>query len=254
MTRGRVEAVRLTNGSVDAAEIGRFAAPVDAWWDPNGRFRELHRFNPVRLGYIRSRLLAHFERPPTALQPFAGLSLLDIGCGGGLVAEGMARLGFIVTGIDAGVEAISSARAHGEATGLHIDYRVSTVEALATQGDQFHAVVALEVIEHVADRNVFYRSLGKLVRPGGALIAATLNRTARSFALAIVGAEYILRWLPRGSHDWRRFVRPSELALNLRRNNLHVTHLAGIQFDPRAGEWSLSEHLTVNYLAVAVRR
>jgi 2-polyprenyl-6-hydroxyphenyl methylase / 3-demethylubiquinone-9 3-methyltransferase len=252
MMRSGVEAVRQTNGSVDAAEIARFAARADAWWDPNGRFRELHRFNPVRLRFIRSQLLAHFKRAATALQPFTSLRLLDIGCGGGLVAEAMARLGFAVTGIDAGVEAISSARAHSKAVGLPIDYRLSTAEALAAQGEQFDAVVALELIEHVADRNVFYASLGKLVRPEGALIVATLNRTAKSFALAIVGAEYILQWLPQGSHDWRRFVRPSELAHGLERGRLRVTRLAGISFDPRAGEWSLCADLAVNYLAVAV--
>jgi 2-polyprenyl-6-hydroxyphenyl methylase / 3-demethylubiquinone-9 3-methyltransferase len=246
--------VRQTNGSVDAAEIDRFAARAEDWWDPNGGFRELHRFNPVRLGFIRSQLLAHFARDAAALRPFAGLRLLDIGCGGGLVAEAMARLGFTVTGIDAGAAAIGSARAHSEATGLRIDYRISTVEALAARGEQFHAVVALELIEHVADRNVFFASLGELVRPNGALIVATLNRTAKSFVSAIVGAEYILRWLPRGSHDWRRFVRPSELALDLQRSRLQLIHLAGVSFDPRAGEWSLSADLSVNYLAVAVRR
>jgi 2-polyprenyl-6-hydroxyphenyl methylase / 3-demethylubiquinone-9 3-methyltransferase len=254
MTQGGVEVVHQTNGSVDAAEIARFAARADSWWDPNGKFRELHRFNPVRLCFIRSQLLAHFGRDPAALQPFAGLRLLDIGCGGGLVAEAMARLGFAVTGIDAGVEAISSARAHSEGMGLHIEYRASTVEALAAQREEFHTVVALELLEHVADRNAFYTALGKLVRPEGALIVATLNRTAKSFALAIVGAEYILQWLPRGSHDWRKFVRPSELALGLQRSRLRVVHLAGISFDPRASEWSLSADLTVNYLAMAVHR
>jgi 2-polyprenyl-6-hydroxyphenyl methylase / 3-demethylubiquinone-9 3-methyltransferase len=254
MTREGVEAVPRANGSVDAAELGRFAAAADAWWDPTGEFRELHRFNPVRLGFIRSQLSAHFARAANALRPFAGLRLLDIGCGGGLVAEAMARLGFIVTGIDAGVEAINSARAHSEAAGLPIDYRVAAVESLAAQGEHFDAVLALELIEHVADRDVFYTSLGTLVRPGGAVIAATLNRSAKSFALAIVGAEYILRWLPRGTHDWRRFVRPSELALGLARRHLHVIRLAGISFDPRAGDWALSADLAVNYLVMAVRQ
>jgi 2-polyprenyl-6-hydroxyphenyl methylase / 3-demethylubiquinone-9 3-methyltransferase len=253
MARDRVAAVRRANGSVDAAELDRFAEGAAAWWDPNGRFRELHRFNPIRLGFIRSQLLAHFTRDCHALQPFAGLRLLDIGCGGGLVSEPMARLGFSVTGIDAGVEAISSARAHSEAVGLSIDYRVSTAEALAAREEQFDAVLALELVEHVTNRNVFFAALGRLVRPAGAVIAATLSRSVKSFALAIVGAEYILGWLPRGTHDWRRFVRPSELALDLQRNHLRVVGVSGISFDPRIGDWSLSADLTVNYLVVAVR-
>jgi 2-polyprenyl-6-hydroxyphenyl methylase / 3-demethylubiquinone-9 3-methyltransferase len=254
MTREEVEAVRRSNGSVDAAEIGRFAAAADAWWDPTDEFRELHRFNPVRLEFIRAQLSAHFVRDPDALRPFAGLRLLDIGCGGGLVAEAMARLGFIVTGIDAAAEAIDAARAHSEAVGLAIDYRVCAVESLAAQREQFDAALALELVEHVADRDVFYASLGTLVRPGGAVIAATLNRSAKSFALAIVGAEYMLRWLPRGTHDWRRFVRPSEIALGFARSHLRVIRLAGISFDPRAGDWALSADLAVNYLVMAVRR
>jgi 2-polyprenyl-6-hydroxyphenyl methylase/3-demethylubiquinone-9 3-methyltransferase len=246
--------VRQANDSVNAAEIGRFAALANEWWDPNGSFRMLHRFNPARLGFIRTQLLAHFARDPAALRPFAGLSLLDIGCGGGLVAEAMSRLGFAVTAIDAGAEAIAAARSHGEAMGLPIDYRACAVELLAAEGRQFHVVIALELVEHLADRNAFYAALGKLVRPDGAFIAATLNRTAKSLALAIVGAEYILHWLPPGTHDWRRFVRPSELAHNLQRSGLHVACLAGISFDPGSGEWSLSADLAVNYLAMAVRR
>jgi 2-polyprenyl-6-hydroxyphenyl methylase/3-demethylubiquinone-9 3-methyltransferase len=253
MMRGGIEARRRTNASVDTEEVDRFAVRADAWWDADGSFRALHRFNPARLAFIRSQLSAHFARDPAALRPFAGLTLLDIGCGGGLVAEPMARLGFTVTGIDASVEAIAAARAHSEATGLRIDYRSAAVELLAAQGEQFHAVVALELIEHVADRDVFYEALGKVVRPGGAFIAATLNRTAQSFVLAIVGGEYILRWLPRGSHDWRKFVRPSELVLDLRRIDLRVTRLAGISLDPRTGEWSVCKDLAVNYLATAVR-
>jgi 2-polyprenyl-6-hydroxyphenyl methylase/3-demethylubiquinone-9 3-methyltransferase len=254
MMHGRIEAGRRRNASVDAEEVGRFAARADAWWDADGSFRALHRFNPARLAFIRSQLSAHFARDPAAVRPFAGLTLLDIGCGGGLVAEPMARLGFTVTGIDASAEAIAAARAHGEAAGLRIEYRTAAVESLAAQGKQFHAVVALELIEHVADRDAFYEALGKVIRPDGAFIAATLNRTAKSFVLAIVGAEYILHWLPPGSHDWRKFVRPSELVLDLRRIGLRVTRLAGISLDPRTGEWSISKDLAVNYLAAAVRQ
>jgi 2-polyprenyl-6-hydroxyphenyl methylase / 3-demethylubiquinone-9 3-methyltransferase len=245
----------LANGAtVDDEELGRFAAQADAWWDPEGSFRALHRLNPTRLGFIRSRLLAHFGRDPALLRPFTGLTLLDIGCGGGLVAEPMARLGFTVTGIDAGAEAIAAARAHAQASGLEIDYRVAAAESIAGIGARFDAVLALEVIEHVADPDAFWQSLGMLVNPGGAAIAATLNRTGRSFALAIVGAEYVLGWLPRGTHDWRKFLRPSELILGLRRNHLRATEIAGVSYDPSRGGWVLSRDIAVNYLVMAVRQ
>ncbi len=241
-----------TSATVDPEEIGRFAGESADWWDPEGSFRELHRLNRTRLDFIRNEFLAHFEREPNSLQPFAGLRLIDIGCGGGLVAEPMARLGFSVTGIDAGSEAIAAARAHAEQAGLSIDYRVAATEELAAAGQRFDALLALEVIEHMADPAAFFLSLGALLRPGGALIAATLNRTAKSFALAIVAGEYLLGWLPRGTHDWRKFVRPSELAFALRRQGMRTIRLAGISFDPLAGGWSLSRDLDVNYLAMAV--
>ncbi len=245
----------LASGTtVDDEERGRFAAQAGAWWNPEGSFRALHRLNPTRLGFIRSRLLQHFRRDPGLLRPFAGLTLLDIGCGGGLVAEPMARLGFRVTGIDAGPEAVAAARPHALAVGLDIDYRIAAAESVADMGERFDAVLALEVIEHLADRDLFWRSLEGLVAPGGALIAATLNRTARSFALAIVGAEYILRWLPRGTHDWRKFVRPSELVLGLRRNHLRPVELIGVGYDPVRGEWALTSDLEVNYMVMAVRQ
>jgi 2-polyprenyl-6-hydroxyphenyl methylase/3-demethylubiquinone-9 3-methyltransferase len=246
-------AVPGLDGSVSAAEIGRFAAHAEEWWNPDASFRALHRFNPARLGFIRTALAEHFARDGAALEPFTGLSLLDIGCGGGLVAEAMARLGCAVTGIDAGAEAIAAARAHGEAAGLAIDYRTTTAEAIAAESRCFDVVSALEVIEHLGDAAPFYRAVGELVKPGGAFVAGTLNRTARSFALAIVGAEYILNWLPPGSHDWRHFVRPSELARRLRQNGLRLASLAGVRFDPLTGGWSLSADLAVNYLAFAVR-
>src|ERR1700676_1061947 len=240
--------------TVDPEEIARFAAPGADWWDRSGRFRPLHRINPARLAFIRDQLLGHFAGDAGSLAPFAGLRLADIGCGGGLVAEPMTRLGCRVTGIDAGAAAIAAARAHAEAGGLAIDYRVADIEGLARTGTRFDIVLALEIIEHVADREAFFAALGRLVRPGGLFIGATLNRTARSFALAIVGAEYVLGWLPRGTHDWRRFVRPSEFVLGLNRAGLSTTRLAGLVYDWRSGEWSQSEDLSVNYMLAAARR
>src|SRR5215469_17608710 len=212
--------MRGTSGTIDPEEIGRFAAQAETWWDPEGSFRTLHRINPARLGFIRQHLTTHFRGDPLSLRPFDGLTVLDIGCGGGLVAEPMARLGFTVTGIDADLEAITVARMHAEATGLSIDYRVATAESMVGTVQQFDALLALEVIEHVADLSVFLRSVGSLVRQGGVFIGATLNRTGLSFASAVIGAEYLLGWLPRGTHDWRKFIRPSELVLRLRRNGL----------------------------------
>jgi 2-polyprenyl-6-hydroxyphenyl methylase / 3-demethylubiquinone-9 3-methyltransferase len=246
--------VRATSATVDPQEVERFAAHAAAWWDPEGSFRPLHRLNPVRLDYIRQHLTAHFGRSISSLRPFEGLTLLDIGCGGGLVAEPMARLGFAVTAVDADDHAIAIARAHAEATGLSIDYRIATAESMSGAGQRFDAVLALEIIEHVADPAVFLGSVGALVGQGGAFISATLNRTLRSFATAVIGAEYLLGWLPRGTHDWRKFVRPSELILGLRRNGLNPTEVTGVSYDWISGEWSLSRDLEVNYMVVAVRQ
>ena len=265
--------MRATSATVDPQEVERFAAHADAWWDPQGSFRPLHRLNPVRLDYIRQHLTAHFGRSISSLRPFEGLTLLDIGCGGGLVAEPMSRLGFAVTAVDADDQAIAVAGAHAEATGLSIDYRIATPEwiagewiagewiagkwiageSMAGTGQRFDAVLALEIIEHVANPAVFLGSIGALVRQGGAFIGATLNRTPRSFAAAIIGAEYMLGWLPRGTHDWRKFMRPSELVLGLRRNGLNPTEMTGVTYDLIRGEWSLSRDLEVNYMVTAVR-
>lgn len=236
--------------TVDRAEVARFARMAASWWDPEGEFRPLHRLNPVRVAFIRDRLVRHFARDSRALAPFAGLRLLDIGCGGGLVAEPMARLGFAVTAIDADRTALGVARAHAAAMGLAIDYREAAVEDLA--GASFDAVVALEVVEHVRDRPAFLAATVALVRPGGALVAATLNRTARSFLLAIVGAEYVLRWLPRGTHRWEKFVRPSELAAGLRAGGMVPGEVCGVSYAPGRG-WVLSGDLATNYLLIALK-
>ena len=197
------------HGSVDDAEIARFAAVAQEWWDPNGKFAPLHKLNPTRLSLIRDTICSRFDRDPKADKPLAGLHVVDLGCGGGLICEPLSRLGATVTGIDAGAETVEIARAHAAQSGAEVDYRHTTVEALADAGDQFDVVLNLEVIEHVADVAGFMAAAGKLVKPGGLQIVTTLNRTARSMALGIVAAEYILRWIPRGTHDWRKFLKPS---------------------------------------------
>lgn len=245
--------MQATDATVDADEIDKFAAHSD-WWDSEGGFWALHRLNPTRLGFIRSRLLTHFQRDPSSLRPFTGLRLLDVGCGGGLIAEPMSRLGFSVTGLDPTPQAVSAAREHAHAAGLDIHYGNESVDRIADAGERFDVVLTLEVVEHVADRELFLRSLSRLMPPGAALIAATINRTARSFASAIVGAEYILGWLPRGTHDWRRFVRPSELTLEMRRNGVRVTEIAGLTYYPGLGKWALTQDIEVNYMVLATRR
>jgi 2-polyprenyl-6-hydroxyphenyl methylase/3-demethylubiquinone-9 3-methyltransferase len=242
------------DSTVDSEEIARFAAQAASWWDPAGSFRPLHRLNPARLQFIRDQLIVHFGRDPRSLTPFAGLTLCDIGCGGGLIAEPMARLGFTVSAIDADEEAIAVAREHAAASGLDIDYRCETAESLTQEGRQFDVVLALELIEHVADPAILLAACAALIKPDGVFIGATLNRTPQSFALAIVGAEYVMRWLPRGTHDWRRFLRPSEFALGLRRVGLHPTRLKGLRYRLATGDWALSDDLSANYLVMAVKR
>jgi 2-polyprenyl-6-hydroxyphenyl methylase / 3-demethylubiquinone-9 3-methyltransferase len=252
--KSKEQPVNARDSTVDVEEIERFAAQAETWWDPQGSFRQLHRLNPARLGFIRSRLLKHFGRDPGALRPFTGLRLIDFGCGGGLIAEPMARLGFAVTAVDAAGEAVAAAMAHARAARLDIDYREASVEALVAANERFDTVLALEIIEHVAEPQAFLQLLARLVAPGGALIVATINRTASSLALAVIAAEYLLGWLPRGTHDWQKCVRPAELVLGLRRNGLDASEIAGLTFDPITREWAVSRDWRINYIVFAARR
>jgi 2-polyprenyl-6-hydroxyphenyl methylase/3-demethylubiquinone-9 3-methyltransferase len=243
----------LAGGTVDAAEIARFSAMAETWWDPTGQFKPLHVFNPVRIGFIRDTILQHLGRDGGGLRPLEGVRLLDIGCGGGLLCEPLTRLGAQVVGIDAAERNIEVARLHALQSALEIDYRATTAEALVEQGESFDVVLSMEVVEHVADPDLFLKSVGQLAKPGGLVIAATLNRTTKAFALAIVGAEYVLRWLPRGTHDWKKFLRPSELARGLRGGGLTIIQTTGVSFDPLRQRWSLSDDLGVNYMMVAIK-
>ena len=248
------EGPRAPDRTVDGGEIAKFAAMAEEWWDPDGKFRPLHRLNPVRLEFLRDRIADRFGRDIRADSPFAGLAVLDVGCGGGLLCEPMARLGARMTGIDAGGENIAIARAHAEGMGLSIDYRPAAAGDLAAAGETFDVVLNMEVVEHVADRDAFLGDCARLVRPGGLMVLATLNRTPKAYLLAIVGAEYVLRWLPRGTHEWRRFVRPSEMAASLRRGGMTMTALTGVAYDPLQDRWRLAPHdLDVNYMAVATK-
>jgi 2-polyprenyl-6-hydroxyphenyl methylase/3-demethylubiquinone-9 3-methyltransferase len=245
---------RTPDASIDPAEIAKFAALAESWWDPEGKSRPLHRLNPTRLAYIRDRAASRFGRDPLAPRPLAGLRLADIGCGGGLLSEPLTRLGASVTGIDAGEKTIAIARAHAAEGDLEIDYRVGSAEALAEVGERFDVVLAMEIVEHVGDPAGFLAAVAALVAPGGLLILATLNRTAKSFAFAIVGAEYLLGWLPRGTHDWRRFRRPSEIAALLRPHGLALVEAVGVAYNPLADKWHLAPgDLDVNYMLCCAR-
>ena len=238
--------------TIDAGELAKFEAMAAEWWDPDGKFRPLHMLNPCRLDYITAQIASEFDRDLGADLPFLGLRLLDIGCGGGLLAEPMARLGADVVGADAAARNIPVAALHAEQSGLQIDYRVTTAEALAEAGELFDIILNMEVIEHVADRDAFLADSANLLRPGGLMFLATLNRTTKAYLLGILGAEYVLRWLPRGTHDWRRFVKPSELAAGLRASGLALNELTGVAYDPLYDRWSLAPgDLGVNYIAVA---
>lgn len=232
------------NITVDEKEIAHFTSMADAWWDPKGKFRPLHQLNPVRLRFMRDHITAHYGR-------IDGLSLLDIGSGGGLVCEPMARLGAQVTGIDATEKNIHIATHHAEQGGLQIDYRHMTAEALLEEGKQYDVVLALEIVEHVADVDVFLESVSALVKPGGLLFMSTMNRTLKSYALAIIGAEYVLRWLPRGTHSWKKFLKPAELVMPLEQHGIRAQEMAGIVFNPIQRDWMIHPtDLDVGYILV----
>jgi 2-polyprenyl-6-hydroxyphenyl methylase/3-demethylubiquinone-9 3-methyltransferase len=238
--------------SVDPGEIERFSRLAADWWNPYGKFAPLHRFNPVRLGFIREQALARFRRDGTQRAPFEGLKLLDIGCGGGLLSEPMRRMGFSVTGVDASEKGIGAARAHAAETGLDIDYRCATAEQLLAEGaGPFDVILNMEVVEHVADPGRFLRDCAGMLAPGGVMFVATLNRTAKALALAVVGAEYVLRWLPPGTHDWKKFLRPEEIRAFLDGAPVEVRGPFGVSYDPLRGTWSLSGDTAVNYMMLA---
>ena len=238
--------------SVDPAEIDKFRAMAADWWSPTGKFAPLHKFNPVRLGYIRDKAVNHFGLDASAKCPLEALRLLDAGCGGGLVTEPMARLGAHAVGIDAGDANIKAAKVHANELEIDADYRVGTVEGLLAAGEpKFDIVLALEVVEHVQDPARFLADCAALTAPGGLLIMATLNRTPQAFALAIVGAERVLRWLPPGTHDWKKFVTPEESRAALTGAGMEIGESVGVSFSPLTGKWSLSRDLSVNYMITA---
>ena len=244
---------RADTGTASAAEVARFTALADEWWDANGKFRPLHAINPTRIAFVRDRMAGRLGRDPLGQEPLRGLGMLDIGCGDGLLSEPMCRLGACVTGIDAGQENVRAATVHAHQVGLDIEYRCVLPEALAREGRSFDVVLNMEVVEHVPDVGAFLAACCSLVKPGGVMVAATLNRTLKALALAKFGAEYVLGWLPRGTHDWRRFVRPSELAKALYRHGVEVVELKGMTYSPLSGAWSLGGNLDVNYLVFAVK-
>jgi 2-polyprenyl-6-hydroxyphenyl methylase/3-demethylubiquinone-9 3-methyltransferase len=241
----------IAGGTVDAAEVAHFARIADEWWDPKGPMMPLHRLMPTRMAYIRERLAGHFGKAADAPKALSGLRILDIGCGGGLVGEALVRMGADVVGIDPAEENVRAARLHAEEAGLAVDYRATTAEALAASGARFDAVLALEVVEHVADVGLFVKSSAALVRDGGMAIFSTINRTPLAYALMIVGVEYVLRWLPRGTHHYRKFVTPEELTAAFRAAGMEVDHTAGVRYNPVNEVFRLTRDLSVNYFASA---
>ena len=240
--------------SIDPAEVARFSAQAAEWWDARGPFAPLHKFNPARLAFVRDQAAARFGRDALARRPFQGLRLIDIGCGGGLLAEPMSRLGYDVTAIDASAENIGTARAHAAEQGLDIAYRAATAEQLLEEGaGPFDVVLAMEVVEHVADPAEFLRTCARLVAPGGMMITATLNRTLRALLLGKIAAEYVLRWVPAGTHDWSKFLKPEEIRTMLADEPLTVEGPFGVAYDPLADRWSAGDDAAINYMMVAYR-
>jgi 2-polyprenyl-6-hydroxyphenyl methylase / 3-demethylubiquinone-9 3-methyltransferase len=237
--------------TLDPEEIERFSRIADEWWDPLGKFRPLHQLNPIRLQFIRDEICRHFGKDSRAPSPLKGLNILDIGCGGGLLCEPMSRLGANVTGVDPANRTIEAASEHAKDMGLHINYRATRAEKLLDAGEQFDIVVNMEVIEHVPDVPTFLKICAGLIKPGGLMLASTLNRTLKSYGLAIIGAEYIMRWLPTGTHQWQRFVTPEELQQALLGAGLTDIEQTGMSYNPLTGSWSLGSDMEVNYLASA---
>ena len=241
--------------TVDPAEIEKFQAMAAEWWDENGKFKPLHMLNPCRLDYITRQIAGEFDRDLKTDKPFAGLRILDIGCGGGLLSEPMARLGADVVGADAAERNIPVAQVHAEQSGLTIDYRHTTAEAMAEAGEQFDVVLNMEVVEHVADPASFLASCQQLLKPGGLMVCSTLNRNPKSFMMGIIGAEYVMRWLPKGTHDWKKFITPDELFDMIRRAGLDPVDRKGFVFNPIAWSWSISDRdLSVNYVTASTKR
>ena len=241
--------------TIDPAEVAKFEAMAAEWWDTEGKFKPLHLMNPCRLDYITSQIAAEFDRALTQALPFAGLRILDIGCGGGLLSEPMARLGAEVVGADAAPRNIPVAQIHAAQSGLSIDYRHTTAEAMAEAGEQFDVVLNMEVVEHVADPLGYLTACQQLLRPGGLMICSTLNRNAKSFAMAIIGAEWVMRWLPKGTHDWAKFITPDELYALITGAGLEPVDRKGMVFNPISWKWSVSARdLSVNYVTASVKR
>ncbi|WP_407965747.1 bifunctional 2-polyprenyl-6-hydroxyphenol methylase/3-demethylubiquinol 3-O-methyltransferase UbiG [Bartonella sp. C271] len=242
-----------TRTTIDQSEIDHFSRIADEWWDPQGKFRPLHNFNPTRLAYIKEKICLTFDRDPISLMPFEGLRILDIGCGGGLLCEPMARLGATVTGVDAAQMNIEVAKIHAIQSGLSIDYRTATAEVLVNKGEQFDVILNMEVVEHVANVDLFIEATAKMVKPQGLMFVSTLNRTWKAWGLAIVGAEYILKWLPKGTHDYKKFLKPQELKKLLRTNSLVIIDELGLTYNPLTNSWNYSCDMDVNYTLLAKR-
>ncbi|SHN00738.1 bifunctional 2-polyprenyl-6-hydroxyphenol methylase/3-demethylubiquinol 3-O-methyltransferase UbiG [Roseibium suaedae] len=247
------EATKQTTGTVDDTEVARFSAMAAEWWDPTGKFRPLHKFSPVRLAYIKEKICARYGRDPNSANALEGLRCLDIGCGGGLLSEPMARLGAQMVGADPSTVNIEVARLHAKSSGLDIDYRAETAEALAAAGETFDVVFNMEVVEHVADVPLFMAETARMVRPGGLMFVATINRTLKAYALAIVGAEYVLRWLPKGTHSYEKLVRPEEIETPLAKAGMSVIDRCGVTFNPLTDTWNRSRDMDVNYMLLAER-